>query len=48
MMKAKLGWEVYGNPGYAQVILADYRAILYGGDNGIILPGTDQGISVVI
>lgn len=47
MMKAKLGWEVYGNPGYAQVILADYRAILYGGDNGIILPGTDQGISVV-
>ena len=47
MMKAKLGWEVYGNPGYAQVILADYLAILYGGDNGIILPGTDQGISVV-
>ena len=39
MMKAKLGWEVYGNPGYAQVILRDYRAILYGGDNGIILPG---------
>lgn len=47
MMKAQLGWEVYGNPQYAQTILNDYRAILYGGDDGIILPPTDQGISVV-
>ena len=47
MMKAQLGWKVYGNPQYAQTILNDYRAILYGGDDGIILPPTDQGISVV-